>query len=51
MTDIALLALGVGSIAALATFFLYIRREKKKLKKSVLRYEKIKKKMENNSKE
>ena len=51
MNELALLTLGAGSIVAVAAFFLYIRSEKRKLKKSVLRYEEIKKKMGNNTKE
>ena len=48
MIDLILLALGATSIVAVAVFFLYIRGEKRKLKRTVLRYENIKKKMENN---
>jgi len=46
MNMMAVLALGFGGIAAAVVLLLYIRNEKTKLRKSVLEYEKIRKKLE-----
>ncbi|MEM5804728.1 MAG: hypothetical protein QXU82_02675 [Candidatus Aenigmatarchaeota archaeon] len=48
MNELVLVALGFGGIAVSVVLLAYIRNEKGKLRKSVLEYEKIKKKLDEN---
>ena len=46
MNDLLLIALGFGGIVSAVALLIYIRNEKNKLRKSVLEYEKIRKKLD-----